>query len=163
MAEEKLYYIDSKGEYKEDKRSSGQKIEYTLAKINLTIGTMEKAVEARLTMFESLLRERLENSCADIDDLVEENKTIEGRISKMFNEGSQRLLERQEETDKRQNEKLAYLSKKVTDHEARIELLEDKPTLSKAKVFDKVVVALGSLIAGYIAANLKDIFNFFAQ
>lgn len=161
MADNKLFYIDPKtGEYKEDKRNSAQKIEYTLAKINLTIDTMEKAVEARLGMFEALLRERLNSTCSDVDDLIEENKSIESRIKKIFTDGAQQLLERQLNIDKKQDERLLMIERKIKDHSERIEKLEDKPVLNKAKVFDKVVVALGSLIAGYIAANIGRIITF---
>lgn len=159
---QKLYYIDPQtGEYKEDKRNTNNKVEYTLSKISITIDTLEKSVESRLSMFQDLLSERLGNACKDIDDVQEETGKIVQHIEKMIETNLDNLVKRQIKTDEHQDIRLLKIERRVNEHSSRIKILEDKPIVSKAKVYDKIAVGVGSLIAGYIAANLMNIINFF--
>lgn len=146
MPDEKLYYIDPvTGEYKEDKRKES-KIEYTLAKVNLTVDQLEKNVEARLSMFETLLRSNLEHAFEDNKQLIEKFKMY-------YNGAISNAKKEHEEVDSRldgHDKDISGLKKRVGD-------LESAPTTTKAKRYDKILWSIIGVGSGILLTQLKNI------
>ena len=152
-----LYYIDpTTGEYKEDKRKES-KIEYTLAKVNITIDQLEKNVEARLAMFETLLRSNLAHACEDIEETKKSNELSNQQLIEKFklyyNGAISNAKKEHEEVDSRLNkhdQEINGLKKRVSD-------IESAPTTTKARYFDKVLWAIIGIGSGFLLTFLKNL------
>jgi hypothetical protein len=154
MPDDKLFFKNpATGEFQEDRR--GGKIEYTLAKVELTLNTLERGVEARLASFETLLRERLDHTCSEVEDVRDDSKQMSEALKESFRTYSNTLIEKQKTINKGFNERLITLEKL----EPRIEALEIKPTKNKAKIFDKVVFGIGGILLTLFLSHIQEIFN----
>lgn len=154
---EPLYYKDPiTGEMKEDKRKES-KIEYTLAKVNITIDQLEKNVEARLAMFETLLRSNLEHACEDIEETKKSNEISNQQLIEKFksyyNGAINNSKQQHEEIDSRldkHDQEIHGLKKRVGD-------LESAPTSKKALAFDKIIWSIIGVGSGILLTQLKNI------
>ena len=152
-----LYYKDPEtGEMKEDKRKES-KIEYTLAKVNLTIDQLEKNVEARLSMFETLLRSNLAHACEDIEETKKSNELSNQQLIEKFklyyNGAISNAKKEHEEVDSRldnHDQEIHGLKKRVSD-------IESAPTTTKARYFDKILWSIIGVGSGILLTQLKNI------
>lgn len=150
MDDDKFFIHPDTGEKLPDKRLLTQKIETTLAKVALsqdmteaTIKNMERAQTTNNAMLENLIRS--------------EYKSLKEELA-AHNKENMRDFGIAIETQKKININICESIKEIKDeqkkHNDRITVLETKPVNNKAKIFDKVMIALGggliTLFVSYI-------------
>ena len=150
MDDDKFFIHPDTGEKLPDKRLISQKIETTLAKVALsqdmteaTIRNIEKAQAANNTMLENLIR-------SEYKSLKEELASHDKDNRRDFSQA----IETQKKININTSERIEDIKKEVKKHDDRITVLETKPVNNKAKIFDKLMIALGggliTLFASYI-------------
>lgn len=167
MQQEELYFKDPlTGELKPDKRRSNEQILFTLAKINKqqedtdkAIANQEKMLEARLGMFEQLLRSQLENACKDVANLKEDGETSNKNLIEKFKMYYSGAVNAQKITDAQQDAEIQSIKSIQTKHEARIAVLETAPVQQKAKYFDKVFWAVVGVGGAFLLTFLKNLLD----
>lgn len=152
-----LYYKDPEtGELKEDKRKES-KIEYTLAKVNLTIDQLEKNVEARLAMFETLLRSNLEHACEDIEETKKSNELSNQQLIEKFKMYYNGALSNAKKEHEEVNYRLDNHDQEINGLKKRVGDLESAPTTTKAKRYEKVLWAIIGIGSGFLLTFLKNL------
>jgi hypothetical protein len=154
MSTEELYFKHPEtGQLLPDKRTN--KIEYTLAKIELTINTLERGVEARLGSFETLLRERLDYQGKQVSQIQDESNELVEALETSLKTFANSSIEKQKIYNKNFNDRIINLEGNCKLVRERVEVLEHKPVRNKAAIIDKLVYGIGGLLLAFILSNFQ--------
>ena len=166
---EELYFKDpNTGELRPDKRRND--LVFTLAKINKqqedtdrAIANQEKMIEARMGMFEQLLRSKLEGACKDIENVKETNESSNKILIDKFQSYYMSAITQQKRRDLEQDGEIAEIKTRQDKQEARIIKLEQTPVQTKAKNFDKVLWAIIGVGSGFLLTFLKNLLEMLSK
>ncbi len=152
---EELYFKDPQtGEMKLAKRAEDNLV-MSVLKLNKEREDIKKELqsshtlfEAKFSMFETLLRERLDHIYKEIESVREDNKKDNLRLTEQVKGYATSLVDRQKTINDIFEGKFKENTETLTKHEEQLDILEQKETKQKAKIFDKITwTILGALIA----------------
>jgi hypothetical protein len=164
---EELYFKDNTtGEFKLAKRKEDSlhmavlKLNKEREDIKKDIESNNKLIEAKFSMFETLLKERLDYTCKEIDEVRDDTEESNRGLKKSFEIYAQSLVERQRIINKQVEEKFEVIEVTIKDHGKRISTLENKPIVAAATKWNKIVLLVGGALSGVVIIQLKNIIEF---
>jgi len=142
-----LYFKHPDGSFRLAKRKEDS-LALSILKLNAereelqkTVNQMEKTTESRFSMFETLLRERLDNMKENIQLIADA------------------AIDKQALINKACDDTIDEIKADVETIKKELHELKEAPTKKKAKRWDLIITAVGSAILAFLISYLQDILN----